>query len=617
MARIQGRISLDQNGDPQVHESSSLIVPPQSPRKNRLLLTWKGINYSVTAKGKSTKILKGLSGFAKPGELLAIMGTSGCGKTSLLNVLSNQIILHRGAELSGTVEINEESIKKIDYTAFARYVLQQDILMASQTAREALIFAAVLKVGGKKEAIKAAVEQILTDLKLEKVADNLIGDEFIKGLSGGEKKRVSIGIELIAEPSILILDEPTSGLDSVTATVVIHLLKAQADKGKTIITTIHQPSSSIFQSFDRLILMVEGSFIYQGPANASIDYFNQIGYSCPELTNPPDYYMRIMYIENRNDLKVEESEKLEKFIQAYKENEYETLSDCRNAEVTALNVSSKAYKAGFLIEFRELCRRSFVNTLRNPMLLMVKIMQGIVIGFITDILFRDLGYGFMQVQDRLGVMQFLVINAVFFGSNSSAITFVGERQLFLKDYKEGVYGTNAFYLAKVVSELPAQIMFSTLTVIVIYFAVDFNRHDASKFFIFLSVFLLVHLAGCLYGNLGGALSPNLRAATIIGPTIVAPLMMFGGYFSNESSLSKAFYWIKYLSAFNFGFESLAINELTDLPIVMSEFRVPPLQTLGFTGELWKSVCPLLLIDLGCILLTLSTLKITGNSYKHN
>ena len=463
MARIQGRISLDQNGNPQAHESSSLRRLPRSPRKNRLLLTWKSINYSVTTKGKSTQILKGLSGFAKPGEVLAVMGTSGSGKTSLLSILSNQIIVQRGAELSGTVEINGESIKKLDYTAFARYVLQQDILMASQTTREALIFAAVLKVGGKKETIKAAVEQILTDLKLEKVADSLIGDEFIKGLSGGEKKRVSIGVELIAEPSILILDEPTSGLDSVMATVVIHLLKAQADKGKTIITTIHQPSTSIFQSFDRLILMVEGSFIYQGPANVSMDYFKQIGYSCPELMNPPDYYMRIMYIKNRNDLKPEESEKLEKFIQAYKANEYEILSDSRNAEVTALDVSSKAYKAGFLIEFRELCRRSFVNTLRNPMLLMVKIIQGIVIGVITDILFRDLGYGFMQVQDRLGVIQFTVINAVFFGSNSNAITFVGEKQLFLKDYKEGVYGTNAFYLAKVVSELPAQIMFSTLS----------------------------------------------------------------------------------------------------------------------------------------------------------
>ena len=125
MARIQGRISLDQNGNPQAHESSSLRRLPRSPRKNRLLLTWKSINYSVTTKGKSTQILKGVSGFAKPGEVLAVMGTSGSGKTSLLSILSNQIIVQRGAELSGTVEINGESIKKLDYTAFARYVLQQ------------------------------------------------------------------------------------------------------------------------------------------------------------------------------------------------------------------------------------------------------------------------------------------------------------------------------------------------------------------------------------------------------------------------------------------------------------------------------------------------------------
>ena len=268
--------------------------------------------------------------------------------------------------------------------------MQEDILMASQTPREALTFAAIMKVGGTKEKISSLVVDMLVHLRLEKVADNIIGSEFIKGISGGEKKRVCIGNELIAEPSILILDEPTSGLDSVTAEVVINLLKSQAGKGKTIITTLHQPSNHIFNTFNRLILMVEGHIIYQGEAKDSMDYFNQIGYPCPELTNPPDYYMRIIYLENRNALNPQETEKLQRFVESYKAKEQQIFMKLNSFQVAALNNSDKAYKAGFFIEFRELCRRAFINTLRTPLLLIAKISQAIVTGFITDILFRDL-----------------------------------------------------------------------------------------------------------------------------------------------------------------------------------------------------------------------------------
>ena len=204
-----------------------------------------------------------------------------------------------------------------------------------------------------------------------------------------------------------------------------------------------------------------------------------------------------------------------------------------------------------------------------------------------------------------------------FGSNSSSMTFVSERKIFLKDYKEGIYGVNSFFLSKIFSELPAQMVFTLTYSIIVYFALDLNRYDASKFFIFYSVMCLVHMIGCGYGNIGGAMAPNIRAAGVMGATISAPLMMFGGFFTKESSLSKSFYWIKYLSAFNFGFESFAINELTDLPIIESEFNLPPLETLGFTEELWKSICPLLLIELGCILIVLTILKIVGNSYKNS
>ena len=284
---------------------------------NGLYLTWKDIQFTATIEKKPSQILKGVSGFANPGEILAIMGSSGSGKTSLLSILSNQIILQRNTIVTGSVEINGVNIKTIDYSSFSRYVMQQDILMPTLTVKEALIFAATLKIKGTKQFIESRVDSIMTDLKLTKIADSIIGNELIKGISGGEKKRVCIGIELISEPQILILDEPTSGLDSFTAELVIDLLKTQAKKGKTIVLTIHQPSTSIYKAFDRLLLLVEGNVIYQGAAQDSVNYFASIGYECPNLTNPPDYFIRIMYIVNRYVLTEKEKKTLHLFTTSY------------------------------------------------------------------------------------------------------------------------------------------------------------------------------------------------------------------------------------------------------------------------------------------------------------
>ena len=245
------------------------------------------------------------------------MGSSGSGKTSLLSILSNQIIPQRSIQISGKVEVNQVDIKTFDFSSYARYVMQQDILMPTLTVKEALIFAATLKIKGTKQFIESRVDSIMKDLKLTKIADSIIGNELIKGISGGEKKRVCIGIELISEPQILILDEPTSGLDSFTADLVIDLLKSQAKKGKTIVLTIHQPSSSIYKAFDRLLLLVEGNVIYQGAAQDSVNYFASIGYECPNLTNPPDYFIRIMYIVNRYVLTEKEKKTLHLFTTSY------------------------------------------------------------------------------------------------------------------------------------------------------------------------------------------------------------------------------------------------------------------------------------------------------------
>ena len=580
-----------------------------------LFLTWKDIRFTATINKKPNQILKGISGFANPGEILAIMGSSGSGKTSLLSLISNQIIPQSNTQISGRVEVNQVDIKTFDFSSYASYVMQQDILMPTLTVKEALIFAATLKLKGSKHFIESRVDSIMKDLKLTKIADSIIGNELIKGISGGEKKRVCIGIELISEPQILILDEPTSGLDSFTAELVIDLLKSQAKKGKTIVLTIHQPSSSIYKSFDRLILLVEGNTIYQGAAQDSVKYFTSLGYECPESTNPPDYYMRIVHIINRHNLTDDEIKKLDLFYSSYKTIEKKALSEINSNEMLMIDFDKKAYKPGFILEYKTLSKRAFINTLRNPMLLAIKLAQFIVNGLLIDILFHNLGHNTSAVQSREGVLFFSTIVFIMFGSLANNMSFPSERPIFLKDYKDGLYGVIPYFLSKMTSELPGQLLCVLLFTLTAYFAVNLNTNDASNYFVFLGIGILSHLIGCAYGNLSGALSKDITAAAVYGPTIAAPLMMFGGFFSNTNSLSSAFSWIKYFSGFNYAYEAFCINEFEGLGLDKDVEN--PLHQLGFYGHVWTRAWQMVVLETGCVVLAIVILKCAGESNKNN
>lgn len=167
------------------------------------------------------------------------------------------------------------------------------------TVRECLEFAAKLKLKGTMDQKMARVDETIKELRLNKCQNTKIGGPLVKGVSGGERKRTSIGVELITDPNLVFLDEPTTGLDSFTATAVMEILRDLALSGRTIISTIHQPNSDIYEMFDRLMLLAQGQIIYFNEAKLAVDYFDRIGFKCPELSNPADYFMSIMSIESQ------------------------------------------------------------------------------------------------------------------------------------------------------------------------------------------------------------------------------------------------------------------------------------------------------------------------------
>lgn len=243
------------------------------------LLEWSNVSLTIKANKKKQPdrvILDKVWGMAKPGETTAILGASGAGKTSLFRVLAGRIQPSKRVEIGGQVCLSQMRIhpfKRHVRVLFA-YVAQQDALHESSTVREALMFSARLRCASHpyKDNIEK-VNDLIQELGLTSCADRKIST-----LSGGERRRTSIGIELVADPSILFLDEPTSGLDSFAAKQVLGLLQRVAQAGNTVLFTIHQPSSDVFRSFDRLILLHKGQMMYQGMTKTVTMDFERLGY---------------------------------------------------------------------------------------------------------------------------------------------------------------------------------------------------------------------------------------------------------------------------------------------------------------------------------------------------
>eukprot|EP00352_Strombidinopsis_acuminata_P003274 CAMPEP_0176380366 /NCGR_PEP_ID=MMETSP0126-20121128/31069_1 /TAXON_ID=141414 ORGANISM="Strombidinopsis acuminatum, Strain SPMC142" /NCGR_SAMPLE_ID=MMETSP0126 /ASSEMBLY_ACC=CAM_ASM_000229 /LENGTH=322 /DNA_ID=CAMNT_0017743637 /DNA_START=388 /DNA_END=1356 /DNA_ORIENTATION=+ len=253
-------------------------------------------------------VVQNSRGYAAPGQMLSIMGASGCGKTSLLSILAQRTAFNKNCRLEGSVSANGQVLPPRCFGNFGAFVMQDDILIETMTPRESFKFAAKLRTNMTDEEIDFKVEQIIARLNLGACANSRIGGFSLKSLSGGERKRTSIGYELITDPKVLLLDEPTSGLDSTTALRIIKLLKKEADAGMTVAATIHQPSGDIFTAFDRLLLLHNGQQIYQGRISQVKKYLGSLNLDYNKLGNPADYLIKMCQAPMicRDDLTLEE-----------------------------------------------------------------------------------------------------------------------------------------------------------------------------------------------------------------------------------------------------------------------------------------------------------------------
>jgi ABC-type multidrug transport system ATPase subunit len=311
----------------------------------------------------------------------------GAGKTTLLNVLAGRI---GEGELSGTVRLNNKLRNPATWKTDCAYVEQDDLMFQHLTVQETITYSALLRLPNSmtRDEKHDKVNDIIMDLGLNGCRNTYVGGSSLRGISGGERKRVSVGTELVTSPDVLFLDEPTSGLDSFTAFNLIDTLKQLAvKKNKIVILTIHQPRTDILALFDRVLLLSVGKLVWNGPTSDAIQHFEALGFPLPENTNPSDHFLDIITLDQRSEtLKEQSLQRITMFHNKWEEVEANVLGNL--PDVTSSDVSKSkgkfvdclgGFKATWATEFFTLLHRNMRETLRDVPTLIATVAQSIVL----------------------------------------------------------------------------------------------------------------------------------------------------------------------------------------------------------------------------------------------
>ncbi|XP_028585297.2 broad substrate specificity ATP-binding cassette transporter ABCG2-like isoform X1 [Podarcis muralis] len=564
-------------------------------------LAFQNISYLVTTcwtlpfKGKEEKeVLRDVSGIMKPG-MNAILGPTGSGKTSLLDVLAGW---KDPKGLTGGQIFMDGKLVDSNFHQCSAYVVQEDILTGTLSIRENLQFSANLRLPQNRNSNtekKIKVDAVIQELGLQDCADTKIGTEFLRGVSGGEKKRCSIGMELITSPSLIFLDEPTTGLDANTANAIMQLLHQLSRKGRTVIFSIHQPRYSIFRLFDHLTLMSKGEIIFAGAADEATTYFNSIGYQCEQFNNPLDFFLDVISGEviqsqpqhdlagNKKDGLFSSNCSLDKnplssyyHQSSYYEQLQEDLKKLQSFQNQGCDATtSKAtYATSFAQQLYVVSCRNVKHLLRNPQTSIGQILLGMVFSLLVGLIYYQIPDTLPEaLQNRLGAFFFMVLTQIF-GNLSAVELFIYDRKLFIHESARGYYRTSAYFLAKVFADLvPNRILPVLLFSSISYFMMGL-KYDAESFFLHVLSLSLTNLAAV---SMAFLVSASVNAFAIANLLIALPyvfMMVFGGFLVNLNSMLSWLSWIKWISIYRYGMNALTINELKGRVFYLNSTRVP-------------------------------------------
>ncbi|KAL6976585.1 ABC transporter G member 23 [Sarracenia purpurea var. burkii] len=556
------------------YSSSSHHSPPPSPQSK---LTVTNLSYTLhpnwsistifsppDQKPKPINILKSVSFVAKSSEILAIVGPSGTGKSSLLRIISGRVS-EKDFDPKSLISVNGFAITSpTQLRKKCGFVAQEDDLLPLLTVKETLMFSAKFRLKGMSAGEREdRVENLIRELGLVQASDSFVGDDKeSRGISGGERKRVSIGVDIIHDPPVLVLDEPTSGLDSTSALQVIQLLSSMAvSKQRTIVLSIHQPSYRILKHISSFLILYRGSVVHNGDLKSLEEAINCLGFKIPVQLNALEFSMEIISALEELNSKV--------YLKDYgMENQnpesclicQEGIGGFREGEIAKNPHPEIGATTSFqtLFEIFVLCERFWKIIYRTKQLFLARTMQALVGGLGLASVYTKVKNDETGIANRFGLFAFSL--SFLLSSTVEALPiYLQERRVLMKEASRGAYRISSYMIANTIVFLPFLFLVGILFSVPVYFLVGLNPSMAAFAFFVFTVWLIVLMASSLVLFLS-AVSPDFISGNSLICAVLGAFFLFSGYFIPKESIPKYWIFMYYVSIYRYPLDSLLVNE---------------------------------------------------------
>ncbi|KIW03844.1 uncharacterized protein PV09_05143 [Verruconis gallopava] len=534
-----------ENGGQNEREALSSLAKSES------IFTWRNVEYTVPFRGGQKKLLNGVSGYAKPGKMVALMGASGAGKTTLLNTLSQRQTV---GVVSGDMLVDGEKLGP-DFQRGTGFCEQMDLHDGTATIREALEFSAILR---QEREVPRAEKIAYVDTIIDLLELNNVQDALISSLDVEQKKRLTIGVELAAKPSLLLfLDEPTSGLDSNSAYSIVRFLKKLAAAGQAIVCTIHQPSSVLIQQFDMILaLNPGGNTIYFGPVGENgknvIDYFAQRGVQCPPNKNVAEFILETAAkgTKGKNGRRINWNEEWKN-----SDNAKEVLAEIDRVCQTRSGQNRDKGDAKLMREFAApiwlqttmLTKRVFTQYWRDPSYLYGKLFVSVIIGIFNGFTFWKLGDSIQDMQNRMFTIFLVVVFPPTF-VNAVVPKFYQNMALWkARELPSRIYGWIPFCTAMIVAEIPIAILSGTIYWALWYWPTGLPTNGFASGYTYLMV-VLFFIFQSSWGQWICAFAPSFTVISNVLPFFFVMFGLFNGIVRPYSDLPTFWkYWMYWVN----------------------------------------------------------------------
>ncbi|KAL0021570.1 hypothetical protein WJX77_010078 [Trebouxia sp. C0004] len=585
--QASSRRSLDSKGGSRKQLQGEGMVLPFEP----MTMTFKDLHYWVQIPKESARdrahvhmegatpwleLLLGINGAFRPKVLTCLMGVTGAGKTTLMDVLAGR---KTGGRIEGDVRINGHPKEQDSFARVSGYVEQFDTHSAAATVHEALMFSGILR--NEKDidhgTTEAFVEQVMDLVELRSLAGAVVGRPGVDGLSVEQRKRLTIAVELVANPSIVFMDEPTSGLDARAAAIVMRTVRNIVNTGRTIVCTIHQPSIDIFEAFDELLLLKRGGeLIFNGQlGNKSkhlVEYFSAVA-GVPAIQgelNPAAWMLEITTPGMEHQLAVD-------FAQVYKESNLARQYDKLLADFSSPKEGTKAlkfdtkYPKPFIIQFKTVFDKYWAAYWRMPEYNGFRFFYAISVGLLFGAIFWRLGDKVTSQAGLTNVLGALYASVLFFAVINALIVqpvLSAERAVSYRERAAGMYSFWPWTLAIGCVEICYITLQCLFFVMVVYWMCWFQI-DAGKFFWFMLYTFVTLVYFTFFGMIAVALTPNLKIAAVCTSYMVTVFHLFAGFVITQPNMPGWWVWLPYLNPIFWTVYGLIESQVDNLDVLVT------------------------------------------------